>query len=101
MSLNNLAPDYISDMISPASQIKYGTRRNEDAFLLATPPPPSHIKTNAAFYYSAPTVWNVLPYHIRSSCELKKFKSSLKTHYFQLAFKDSDDAYNDIEMITY
>ena len=78
MSLNNLAPDYISDMISPASQIKYGTRRNEDAFLLATPPPPSHIKTNAAFYYSAPTVWNALPYRIHPSCELKQFKSSLK-----------------------
>ena len=43
-------------------------------------------KTKAAFSVSAPIVWNELPYTLRSLTTLTKFKSELKTYFFNLAF---------------
>ena len=39
-----------------------------------------------SFSYQAPTIWNSLPVEIRNSPTLQKFKTSLKTHFFRLAF---------------
>ena len=81
-SLNNIGPDYISDMISIRAEKFHGVRRNEDPFLLNVPPPPRYNKTNGAFSLSAPEIWNNLPYGIRSTNDLGLFKKVLKTHYF-------------------
>ena len=97
--LNNLSPEYISDMISPQTESTHGTRRNKDAFLLSVPPPPHYNRTNAAFSISAPKVWNSLPYSIRSQNDLNVFKSSLKTYYFQQAFNTPDETYDDAGVI--
>ena len=39
-----------------------------------------------AFSRIAPALWNQLPIHIRQINSVKEFKSSLKTHYFNLHF---------------
>ena len=44
-----------------------------------------YCKVSNAFRYSAPRVWNNLP-PIRSATSLSNFKSSLKAHYFNLAY---------------
>ena len=98
-SLNNMGPQYISDMISPRTEKIQGMRRNDDAFLLNIPPAPRYTRTNGAFSISAPNIWNSLPYNIRSSSCIKQFQTALKTHYFRLAFDESDEIYNDIEYI--
>ena len=56
-------------------------------------------KTNGAFSICAPVVWNALPYSIRSSNCINKFKVALKTHYFRIAFKNSDETFDDIEQL--
>ena len=43
---------------------------------------------NRSFSYSAPTVWNSLPLHLRNTNTLSLFKSRLKTHLFTCAFLD-------------
>ena len=40
-----------------------------------------------AFSYAGPTEWNLLPANIRSIVDTIKFKRSLKTHFFELAFE--------------
>ena len=97
--LNNLAPQYISDLISPQTEKMQGTRCNEDYFLLNVPQTPRYTKTNGAFSIAAPRIWNSLPYNIRSSNCIKTFQKALKTHYFTVAFKGSDELYDDIDYI--
>ena len=98
-SLNNFGPNYISNMISLRTEKPHAVRRNEDAFLLNIPPPPRYNKTNGAFSICAPVVWNALPYSIRSSNCINKFKVALKTHYFRIPFKNSDETFDDIEQL--
>ena len=38
------------------------------------------------FSYAVTKYWNDLPEHIRKAKDIKKFKSLLKTHFFELAF---------------
>ena len=98
-SLNNISPNYISDMISPQTEKTHGLRGNKDAFLLNVPPAPRYNRTNGAFSLAAPQIWNSLPYDIRSASDLTKFKSSLKTHYFLMAFNGSEEIYDDVDLI--
>jgi hypothetical protein len=39
-----------------------------------------------SFEKAAPTLWNALPSELQNIQSLTKFKSSLKTHLFSLAF---------------
>ena len=39
-----------------------------------------------AFSQAAPSVWNSLPVHIRSSETYGQFRSAIRTHYYRLAF---------------
>ena len=98
-SLNNLAPKYVADMIQPRTESCYGARKNDDPFLLIPPSAPRYVKTAGAFSHSAPNTWNRLPYGIRCIGDLSKFKTALKTHYFRQAFKESTDAFDDIELL--
>ena len=41
-----------------------------------------------AFAYAAPTLWDKLPVHIRSSTSLLDFRKKLKTHFFKIAYND-------------
>ena len=97
--INNLAPNYLADMIELKVTNRYGVRVNDDYFLLTVPPTPRYSKTNSAFSYSAPSTWNCLPHELRSMSDVNAFKIALKTYYFKLAFKGSNVDYDDIELM--
>ncbi len=97
--LNNEGTKYLSELIKPNQGLRQCVRKNDDCFLLMTPPRPNYTRTNGAFTYTAPAVWNNLPYGIRCMSERNKFKTALKTHYFRKAFKDSETAYNDVLLL--
>ena len=48
---------------------------------------PVSTRTDAAFSYSGPRIWNLLPYKLRCLTELTAFKNGLKTYLFFLAFE--------------
>ena len=83
-SLNGISPAYLSDLITHYTPNR--ELRSSDKRLLYIP------RTNTssgdrAFSISAPCLWNSLPETIRKANSLDKFKSLLKTHLFECAFK--------------
>ena len=85
--LNNIAPEYLKGIITPKINSSMNLRIDEDPFLLEVPQRPQFVKSEKAFYYAGPTIWNALPYSIRSSQNVDSFKVSLKSHYFLSAFE--------------
>ena len=86
--INNLAPRYLSSLIKLRTANKYSVSLDSDYFLLETVASTNFKRTEGAFSYIAPRIWNDLPYELRSVSELSLFKSGLKTHYFKIAFSD-------------
>ena len=83
-SLYNLAPSYISDMISRYTP----PRRLRSSSTIQLEHKKYNLKTygHRSFSVIAPELWNSLPPPIRNSENLSSFKSSLKTYLFKLAF---------------
>ena len=81
--LNNVAPSYISDLLSPYSPAR--SLRSADKQLLTIPRTKSSIRDHA-FSVSAPKLWNSLPTEIRQKDCLQHFKSGLKTFLFNVAY---------------
>ena len=75
--INNLAPDYLKDMITLRQVIRRSSRLDDDFFILKIPPKCNFSKTEAAFSRSGPKIWNDLPYEIRSLSSLNVFKSGV------------------------
>ncbi len=86
--LNNLAPKYLSDLIS----IHKPTRHlwSPDSVLLDMPRIEQVTYGGRAFSYAAPFLWNKLAREIRTWQHLQKFILLLKTHVFRTA---SDSCY--------
>ena len=83
-ALNGLAPAYIADLIqryTPARAL-----RSADQMLLVVPKTRLKTRGHRAFAAAGPRLWNTLPLPVRSAQTLGAFKSSLKTHFFSLAF---------------
>ncbi|KAL5260505.1 hypothetical protein ACHWQZ_G010593 [Mnemiopsis leidyi] len=85
--LNNMAPSYVSNLIKPKAPSLKDLRGDEDYFLLSVPPVPHLKQTERSFSYCAPTVWNSLPYKLRTLTDIRVFKSVLKTHLFKKAYE--------------
>ncbi len=92
-ALNRCAPSYLSSLISRRVVDGRGGRvlgssvapsALYDLFL-----PSIHVKSygNRAFSNYAPTVWNKLPVSVRSASSLPRFRTTLKTHFFCIAYK--------------
>jgi hypothetical protein len=81
--LNNLAPSYLSDLINVRVPTK--KTRSADKFLLDDPKGRISVG-DRAFSVCSPSLWNVLPEELKYSVNVKKFKESLKTHLFKIAF---------------
>jgi hypothetical protein len=78
-SLYNSAPAYLADLLNPYNPSR--KLRSSNASLLSVP----FVKSCAgcrSFSYSAPTLWNSLPLHVRLSPTLLSFRASLKTHLY-------------------
>ena len=83
-AINNLAPQYISDMLKPYPSPR-PLRSSSENFLAI---PQSRTKTygDRAFSVAAPKLWNGLPEDLRNINELGYFKRRLKTHLFNSAY---------------
>ena len=81
------APDYLKDLIV-LSQAQTGLHTTNHANHLVPLPFPKYCQVSNAFRYSAPTVWNNLAPSNRSATSLSNFTSSLKAHYFNLAYEN-------------
>ena len=84
-SLNDLAPSYISDLLTP--YIPSRNLRSSNQSLLVVPRPIQETYGDRAFAVAAPRLWNALPIHMRQpGISLATFKKSLKTYLFKKAF---------------
>ena len=84
--VNGLSPDYLVDefeMFRPTTniQLRKCQGRDEDVFKLG----PLKSTVNSLFSKLA-LQWNNLPYEVRISESIPKFKSKLKTHFFKIAY---------------
>ena len=91
--MNNMAPDYVSDMLTEHTSTLRGER---DVKMLQFP-----ANKEKTIYYQMCFHWNSLPLDIRCAQTLAQFKSKLKTHYLNEAYcsisSDSDtDIIDDI-----
>jgi hypothetical protein len=83
-SLNGLAPTYLTELLhsyQPSHNL-----RSQDRLLLTAPK--SHLKTygDRSFASAAPSLWNPLPYDLKSADSLEAFKCGLKTYLFKSAY---------------
>ena len=86
-ALNEQAPSYISDLLTPYSTAR--SLRSSNLGLLAVPRPKLKSRGDRAFAVAAPRLWNSLPLSVRSAPSIDSFKSRLKTHLYSLAFGSS------------
>ena len=85
--LYSQAPYYLIDLITIKKLSRYSLRSNE-SILLALPGTKTRlILGDRAFESAAPYLWNALPSAIRNIKILDTFKTAVKTHLFDLAFK--------------
>ena len=77
-------PSYLKDLISIYTPSR--TLRSSDKFLLFKPTVKLATFGEKSFYFSAPDVWNSLPYDLRSCTLFSTFKKKLKTFFFRQAF---------------
>ena len=91
--LNNMAPEYLKDMIFINESKQKSLRVDDDFFLLKQPAEPRFSHSRGSFHYSAPRIWNRLPYTIRTMSSLDAFKKALKTNLFRRAFRNDGGLY--------
>ena len=80
---NSQALEYLKYMLLfQDTESEKKTRQDYDKIGLRTPPV-ENLKYNCRNYrYAAPVVWNRLPRSVRESVRIKKFKTWLRTFYF-------------------
>ena len=78
-TLHNKQPNYLFELLTPHVPSSY--LRSSDKHLLVIPRI-TFDNGRRSFSFSAPTVWNSLPLHLRSCTSLSMFLSGLKTHLF-------------------
>ena len=84
-SLNNLAPSYISYLLTP--YIPSRSLRSSRQSLLIVPRSIQKSYGDRAFVVAALRLWNALPIHMRQpGVSLVTFKKCLKTYLFKKAF---------------
>ena len=79
-ALNNLTPEYISDLIKPLSEIHTRNLRSVTDGSLKVPRSKTTLY-DSSFSASAPKLWNALPGEIKTSTTLDRFKKAAKHHF--------------------
>ena len=77
----------MKELISLREIKRRSSRLDMDFYILKNPEMPKSTRTDAAFSYYGPNVWNKLPYYLRCLSDLDKFKKGLKSYYFDMAFE--------------
>ena len=81
--LNDGQPSYLSSLLFSADSVKHLRSNNTNKLK----EPRIRTKLGArAFSVSGPTLWNLLPGHLRVAKNISSFRKLLKTHFFDLAF---------------
>lgn len=83
-ALNGLAPQYISDLITPYTPAR--SLRSESAYELVEPRFRLITFGGRAFVTLAPRMWNALPIQLRTANTISTFKNMLKTFLFTRRF---------------
>ena len=84
------APNYLIDFITIKKQFRNSLRSNESIFLELPGIKTHPTLGDRAFQSAAPYLWNALPSAIRNMKTLDTFKTVVKTHLFNSAFKIID-----------
>ena len=74
--VNGLAPTYLSDQITPISDV-YQNLRSHDQYNILVPKPTTEVYKKS-FSYMGPTIWNTLPPQVKFSTSLNLFKNNYK-----------------------
>lgn len=82
---HNLAPKYISDMLTSSKVTRYSLR-SADSNTLNVPRTKCKTFGDRAFAVCGPRLWNQLPSHLRKINNIDSFKTLLKTHLFKLSY---------------
>lgn len=82
-TLKEKQPVYLNDMLVPS--VPRRMLRSNKGTLLTIPRIRTAMGTRG-FYSSGPTLWNSLPYSLRSATSTATFRKHLKTHLFDLAY---------------
>ena len=81
--LNDGQPSYLSSLLFSADSVKHLRSNNTNKLKV----PRIRTKFGArAFFVSGPTLWNLLPAHLRVAKNISSFRKQLKTHFFDLDF---------------
>ena len=80
--LNNLAPEYLSDLFYFYKPLRKNLRSENDHIIINTG---HHIEKT--FSHKMCVIWKLLPIDLRSCNHLNVFKKNLKTYYFRIAFE--------------
>ena len=83
-ALHGAAPSYITDLIKPYTPGRL--LRSSNQLLLSTSKFDLKTYGGRSFTIAAPSVWNVLPFELRSCNSLSSFKSKLKTWLFKIGY---------------
>uniref|UniRef100_A0A3P8VZQ2 Reverse transcriptase domain-containing protein n=1 Tax=Cynoglossus semilaevis TaxID=244447 RepID=A0A3P8VZQ2_CYNSE len=83
-ALNNQAPLYICDLITPYKPNR--SLRSQNSNLLVIPKINKNRTGGRTFSYQAPLLWNQLPLSVRESDSVSSFKVRLKTHLYSIAY---------------
>ena len=87
-ALHGTGPLYIKDMLTIAKpKGGYSFRWSKDTLLLEQPSTRLVTYGDRSFSAAAPRLWNKLPLNIRESATVSTFITSLKTHFYKLAYK--------------
>ena len=76
-ALNNKAPDYITNLLKPMSEVHILNLRSTENGTLYVPRSRTSLY-DGSFSCSAPRLWNSLPQTVRNAGSLPTFKQSLK-----------------------
>ena len=80
-ALNNLAPEYISELLTIYTPSRSLRSTNQPTRLLV--PHTNRVTYSRCFYAIAPTVWNNLPDNLKKCTSVAMFKCMLKTYLFR------------------
>ena len=82
--LNNQGPKYLNDMLKKDFNIIHNLRSNSDTLRLVVPRTTFKSYGDREFMVAGPRLWNSLPFSLRSVTDISKFKTGLKTYFFNL-----------------
>ena len=80
-ALHGQAPKYLSDLLHPKTNVR--VLRSSNKRLLDVPKTKLKSKGDRAFEKIAPTLWNELPFSLKTVDSVEIFKGLLKTHLFR------------------